>query len=128
MVNYVFEDLRKRKAPNTHVKNAKNVRHDACNDRPILPMRHGADFSPRTMIASSSGSYAHSRTRPRRRASHAPKDRNVSHGPSMLFHTFDSSNVLYRKNDRVVACNVGPKCKKGKTCIWVPKSYVTNLT
>jgi hypothetical protein len=60
--------------------------------------------------------------------SHAPKDRNASHGPSILFCTFGASYVIQGKNDRIVATNVGPKCKKGKTCIWVPKSYVTNLT
>jgi hypothetical protein len=95
-------------------------------------MRHDDAFAPCTMIASSSGSYAHSRSRPRRRASHvvshAPKDRNASYGPSFLFHTFDASYVLYCKNDRIVASNVGTKSKKGKPCIWVPKSYVTNLT
>jgi hypothetical protein len=81
------------------------------------------------MIASSSSSHAH--CRPRRHAhvvSHAPKARNASHGPSMLFHTFGASYVLYCKNDIVVVSNVGHKCKKGKTYIWVPKSYVTNLT
>jgi hypothetical protein len=31
------------------------------------------------------------------------------------------------KNDKVVARNLEPKCKRGKTCIWIPKSYVTNL-
>jgi hypothetical protein len=55
--------------------------------------------------------------------SHEPKDRNASHGPSILFHTFDASYVIYHKNDIIVAT----KCKKGKICIWVPKSYVTNL-
>jgi hypothetical protein len=83
-------------------------------------MRHDAAFTPLTMIASSSGSYAHSR--PRRCASHVvshmPKDRNASH----------ASYVIYRKNDRIVATSEGPKCKKGKTCIWITKSYVTNLT
>jgi hypothetical protein len=116
----------------THVKNAKNVHHEACNDCPVLPMRHDAAFAPCTMIASSSGSHSHSRSRPSHHASHvvshAPKDRNAYHGPSMLFHTFDASYVLYCKNDRIVASNVGPKSKKGKTCIWVPKTYVTNLT
>jgi hypothetical protein len=86
-------------------------------------MRHGVAFTPRTIIASSSGSYAHS-SRPRQRASHvgshAPKDRNASNGPSMFYRTFDASYVLHCKNDRIVATNVGPKCKKGKTCIWVP--------
>jgi hypothetical protein len=85
-------------------------------------MRHDA-FTPRTMIASSSGSYTHSRSRSRRHASHnvshAPKYRNSSHDPSILFCTFDASYVLYCKNDKIVATNVGPKCKKGKTCIWV---------
>jgi hypothetical protein len=84
------------------------------------------------MIALSSGYYAHSRSRPKRCASHvishAPKDRNASHGPSMLFRTFHASYVLYCKNNRIVASNVGPKSNKGKTCIWVPKSCVTNLT
>jgi hypothetical protein len=84
------------------------------------------------MIASSSSSHAHSRSRPRRCASHvdyhAPKDMNASHGSSILFRTLDASYVIYRKNDKIIATNVGPKCKRGKTCIWVPKSYVTNLT
>jgi hypothetical protein len=58
---------------------------------------------------------------------HAHKERSASHGPSILFHTFDASYVIHYKNDRIIATNAGPKCKKGKTCIWVPKSYVTNL-
>jgi hypothetical protein len=93
---------------------------------------HDAAFASQTMIASSSGSYAHSRSRPRHHSSHvvshASKDRNASHVPSMLFSTFDASYVLYCKNDRIVASNMGPKSKKGKTCICVPKYYVTNLT
>jgi hypothetical protein len=97
-----------------------------------LHMRHDVVFNPLTMIASSSGSYAHSRSRPRCRASHVvshvPKDRNAFHSHSILFHTFDASYVIYYKNDRIIATNVGPKCNRGKTCIWVPKSYVTNLT
>jgi hypothetical protein len=116
----------------SHVKNVShNAHHDICNDSFDLPKRHDVGFTPRTMIASSSCSYAHSRSIPSRSASHAishtPKDRNASHGPSILFHTFDASYVIYCKNDRIVAINLGLKCKKGKTCIWVPKSYVTNL-
>jgi hypothetical protein len=118
--SHYFNDKKNHAFIYTHVKYAKNVHHDACNDRPILHMRHDVAFAPRTMIASSSGSDAHYRSRPRRRASHvvshAPKDRNSSHGPSMLFCTFDASYVLYCKNDRNVASNVGPKSKKGKTC------------
>ena len=81
------------------------------------------------MHASSSDS---NRSRTRRHASHVvshtPKDRNASHGSSILFRTIDASYVIHSKNDKVVATSVGPKCKRGKTCIWVPKSYVTNLT
>jgi hypothetical protein len=81
------------------------------------------------MFASSSSSYAHGKNRPRCHAhhvaSHAPK--NAYNGPTMLYHTYDASFVLMCKNDNVIARNVGPKCKRGKTCIWVPKSYVTNL-
>jgi hypothetical protein len=92
-------------------------------------MHHDVIYYSHDMIASSRSSHAH--PRPRRHAhvvSQAPKARNASHGPSMLFRTFDASYVLYCKNDRFVASYVGPKCKKGKTCIWVTKSYVTNLT
>ena len=115
----------------SHVRNAKNVHHHACNDCPVLPMRRDDVCASRTMIASSSSSYAHSRSRPMRHASHndshASKDRNSSHGPFILFRTFDASYVIYCKNDRIIATNVGPKCKRGKSCIWVPKPYVTNL-
>jgi hypothetical protein len=102
----------------SHVKNAShNAYHITCND----------NFTPRTVIASSSD-----RSRTRRHSphvvSHAPENRNASHGPSILFHTFDASYVIHYKNDIIVATNVGTKCKKGKTCIWVPKTYITNLT
>jgi hypothetical protein len=103
----------------SHVKNAShNAYHVTCND----------NFTPCNMIASSSD-FNGSRTR--RHAPHAvfhaPKDRNAYNGPSILFRTFDASYVIRCKNNRIVATNVGSKCKKGKTCIWVPKSYVTNL-
>jgi hypothetical protein len=72
----------------SHVKNAShNAYLVTCND----------NFIPRTMIASSSD-FSGSRTR--RLAPHVPKDRN---GPSILFHTFDASYVIYCKNDRIVA-------------------------
>jgi hypothetical protein len=104
----------------SHVKNAShNAYHVTCNDI----------FTPRTMISSSSDC---NRSRTRRHVPHvifhAPKDKNASNGPSILFHTFYASYVIYCKSNRIVATVVGPKCKKGKTCIWVPKTYVTNLT
>jgi hypothetical protein len=114
----------------THVENASRtsqvVHHD---DHAVLPVRHDTVFAPRAMNASSSSYHAHSRSRPMchtyNDVSHAP--RNASHGPSMLYRTYDASYVLFCKSGKVCAKNVGPKCKRGKTCIWVLKSYVTNL-
>jgi hypothetical protein len=109
--------------------NAYIIHHDACFDDAMPAMRHDVVYSSHAMIASSSSSYANGRpTRHNHVVSHAPKASNASHGLYMLFLTFDASYVLYCKNGKVVASNVGPKCKKGKSCIWVPKSYVTNLT
>jgi hypothetical protein len=45
----------------------------------------------------------------------------------MIYQTYGASFVLLCKNDKVVARSLGPKCKRDKTCICVPKSYVTNL-
>jgi hypothetical protein len=100
--------------------------HDRCHNHVILPTRHDAAFNPHTMFASSS-SYAHGRNRPRLHhvASHAP--RKASTGPTTLYQTCNASFVLLCKNDKVVSRSLGPKCKRDKTCIWVPKSVVTNL-
>jgi hypothetical protein len=61
-------------------------------------------------------------------SSHVLKVRNASYGHSVSHRTFDASYILYCKSGCVVASHVGSKSKNGKTCIWVPKSYVTNLT
>jgi hypothetical protein len=113
----------------THVNNASNIaNHDGCISHVVLPVCHDDVFDSHTMFASSSSSYAHGRNRPRRHvhfvASYAP--RNASNGPTMLYQTYDVLFVLMCKNDKVVARNLGPKCKRDKTCIWVPKSYMTN--
>jgi hypothetical protein len=114
----------------THVKNAFNIaHHDGCYNHVVLHVLHDAIFDSHAMFASSGSSYVHGRRRSRRHVhhvvSHAP--RNASSGPTMLCHTYDASFVLLCKNAKVVARNLGPKCKRDKTCIWVPKSYVTNL-
>jgi hypothetical protein len=89
--SHSFHDKKNHDFIYTHVNNAKNAHHDDCSYRLVLPMRHDA-FTPHTMIASSSGSYAHSRSRSRHCASHiashVPKDRNASHGPSMFYCIF----------------------------------------
>jgi hypothetical protein len=129
--SHSFHDNKNHAYLYTHDKNASsvayNVHHDVCNDHVVLPVYNDSH----AMIASSRSSHVHDRCRPRRRVSyvisHAPKDRNASHGPSIQFCTFDASYVRYCNNNRIVASNVGPKCKKGKSCIWVPRTYVTNL-
>jgi hypothetical protein len=70
-----------------HIKNASNVsHHDVCYDNNVLPMCHDDVFDSHAMIASSSSSYVHGRSRPRRHVhhvvSHAP--RNASNCTTML--------------------------------------------
>jgi hypothetical protein len=100
--------------------------HDRCHNHVVSSVCHDAAFSSHTMFASSS-SYTHGRNRPRRHhiASHAP--RKASTRPTTLYQTCDASFILLCKNDKVVARSLGPKCKRDKTCIWVPKFDVTNL-
>jgi hypothetical protein len=113
-----------------HVKSARNVHHDACVDLHVDHVCHDAAFASHAMIASSSSSNAHGISRPRQNVlhagSHVPKVRNASYAHFVPYRTFDAFYILYCKFGKVVASNVGPKCKKGNTCIWVPKSYVTN--
>jgi hypothetical protein len=100
----------------SHVKNASSIIH---HNHAIFPTRHDAAFDSHAMFASFSSSYSHGRNTPRGHAhhiaSHAPK--NASNGPTMLYHTYDASFVLMYKYDKVVAKNLGPKCKRDKTCI-----------
>jgi hypothetical protein len=108
-------------------KKVPNVtHHDKCHNHSVFPICHDDVFSSHAMFATSS-SYAHGRNRPRRNhvVSHAP--RKTSTGPTTLYQTCDASFVLSCKNAKVVARKLGSKCKRDKTCIWVPKSIVTNL-
>jgi hypothetical protein len=110
-----------------HVKNVSSIaHHDRCHNHAALPVCHDAAFNSHPMFASNS-SYAHGRNRSRHHhvASNVP--RKASNGPTMIYQTCDASFVLLCKNDKVVARSLGPKCKRDKTCIWVPKSVVTNL-
>jgi hypothetical protein len=112
-----------------HVKDATNVaHHDGCYDHDVSPVCHDVFFNSHVMFASSSSSHVHGRSRPRRHVHHVVSSApiNASNGPTMLYRTYYASYVLICKNDKVVAKNLGPKCKKGKTCIWILKSYVTN--
>jgi hypothetical protein len=106
-----------------HAKKISNVaHHDKCYNHAALPTYHDSH----AMFASSS-TYAHGRSSPRRHhtVSHTP--RKVSTGPTAIYQTCDASFVLLCKNAKVVARKLGSKYKRDKTCIWVPKSIVTNL-
>jgi hypothetical protein len=110
-----------------HVKNISSVaHHDRCYNHVVSHVCHDVAFSSHAMFASSS-SYAHGRNRHRRHhvASHVP--RKTLTGPTTLYQTCNASFVLLCKDDKVVARRLGSKCKREKTCIWVPKSVVTNL-
>jgi hypothetical protein len=51
-----------------HVKNARNVHHDACIDHDVPAMRHDVVYSSYDMTTSTSSSYALGTSRPRRNA------------------------------------------------------------
>ena len=89
------------------------------------------DFDSHAMFASSS-SYIHGRNMrsaihhvPRKNIIHAP--RKVMNEPSTIYHALNASFAICRKDRKVIARKLGAKCKGDKTCIWVPKTIVTNL-
>jgi hypothetical protein len=83
-------------------------------------------FNSHAMFASSS-TFVHGRSRPRRNhvVHHVP--RKMCNESTTVFHACNTSFVLSCKNAKVVARKLGSKCKGDKTCIWVPKTIVTNL-
>jgi hypothetical protein len=83
-------------------------------------------FDSHAMFASSS-TFVQGRSRPRRNrvVHHVP--RKVCNESTTVFHACNTSFVLSYKNAKVVARKLGSKCKRDKTCIWVPKTIVTNL-
>jgi hypothetical protein len=101
----------------THVKKVSNYNQS---------YGHAVYNDSHAMVASSS-THAYGRNRPRRihAVFHAP--RRVCNGPTTVYHACNASFVLLCKNTKVVARKLGSKCKGDKTCIWVPKTIVTNL-
>jgi hypothetical protein len=82
-------------------------------------------YDSHAMIASSS-TFVHDRIRPKRNlVSHVP--RKMCNESATVFHACNTTFVLSCKNKKVVARKLGAKCKGDKTCIWVPKTIVTNL-
>jgi hypothetical protein len=75
----------------------------------------------------SSYTFVHGRNRPRKNhvVNHVP--RKICNEPTTVFHACNTSFVLSYKNAKVVDRKLGSKCKGYKTCIWVPKTILTNL-
>jgi hypothetical protein len=80
-------------------------------------------FYSHAMFASSS-SYMHGRNVFRRNVANVPRKVNE---PSTIYHALNASFAICRKDRKVIARKLGAKCKGDKTCIWVPKTIVTNL-
>jgi hypothetical protein len=53
--------------------------------------------------------------------------RKICNESTIVFHTCNTSFILSCKNAKVVARKLGSKYKGDKTCIWVPKTVITNL-
>jgi hypothetical protein len=97
--------------------------NDRCYDRVVS---HDATFNSHAMFTSSS-TFDHGRSRPRRNYATSHASRKVCNGPTTIYHACNTSFVLLCKNAKVVARKLRSKCKGDKTCIWVPKIVVTNL-
>jgi hypothetical protein len=82
-------------------------------------------YDSHAMIASSS-SFVHGRNMPRKNVVHH-MPRKVHNESATIFHACNTDFVLSCKNKKVIARKLGAKCKGDKTCIWVPKTIVTNL-
>ena len=88
-------------------------------------------FDSHAMFASSS-SYMHGKDMSRKYFVHMPR-RNVVNvprkinEPSTIYYACNASFAICRKDKKVIARKLGAKCKGDKTCIWVPKTIITNL-
>jgi hypothetical protein len=114
----------KGKAPmaSSSQKNHAFMYHDRKFSRNSHYNRSYNAFDSHAMIASSSNFNG----RPKKIfVSHAP--RKMCNKPTSVFHACNTMYVLSCKNEKVVARKIGSKCKGDKTCIWVPKTIVTNL-
>jgi hypothetical protein len=47
--------------------------------------------------------------------------------PSTIYYACNASFAICRKDKKVIARKLWAKCKGDKTCIWVPKTIITNL-
>jgi hypothetical protein len=118
----------KGKAPmaSSSQKNHAFIYHDRRCSRNFHYDRSYNAFDSHAMIASSS-TFVHGRNRPRKGnvIHHVPK--KMHNESTTVFHACNTDFVLSCKNKKVVARKLGAKCKGDQTCIWVPKTIVTNL-
>jgi hypothetical protein len=102
--------------------------HDFLYDRKIATRSHynkiyvHAAYNDSHAMFASSSTFVHRRPR---KDHVVPK--KMCNGPSTIYHACNDSFVLSCKNAKVVARKLGSKCKADKTCIWVPKTVITNL-
>jgi hypothetical protein len=124
----------KGKAPmtNSAKKNHAFMYHDRRYSRNVHHDRSCNAYDSNAMFASSS-SYVHGRDMPRNNVIHHIPRRNIAHvprkinEPSTIYHACNASFAICIKDKKVIARKLGAKCKGDKTCIWVPKTIVTNL-
>jgi hypothetical protein len=125
----------KGKAPMTNnaQKNHAFMYHDRRYSRNVHHDRSYNVYNSNAMFASSS-SYVHGRDMHKKNVIHHMPRRNVAHvprkivnEPSTIYHACNASFAICRKDKKVFARKFGAKCKGDKTCIWVPKTIVTNL-
>jgi hypothetical protein len=83
-------------------------------------------FNSNVMFASSS-TFVHGRSKPRRNHVVHHVSKKMCNESTTVFYACNTSFVLSCKNAKVVARKLGSKCKGDKSCIWVPKTIVTNL-
>jgi hypothetical protein len=107
-------------------KNHAFMYHDRRHDRNANKSYDAFDshvYDSYVMFASSC-SCMHGRNVPRRNGVNVPRKINE---PSTIYHALNASFAICRKDRKIVARKLGAKCKGDKTCIWVPKTIVTNL-
>jgi hypothetical protein len=121
IINHVFEDLRKTKAPNSYILYPKNYPEHKIRKiharKPHTVSHHAYLYSNE---ASSSRHSTHIKML-KKKIPNASNEHNIS------FKTFDAYYVLTNKSGKVVAKYVGGKHKSPKTCVWVPKVLVSNV-
>jgi hypothetical protein len=115
-------------------KNHAFMYHDRRQSRNAYRSCNAYDaFDSHAMFASSS-SYMHDRNMSRRNVIHHVPRKNIVHAPrklmnepSTIYYACNASFAICRKDKKVIARKLGARCKGDKTCIWVPKTIVTNL-